>query len=635
MLPRNLVSRTHLASYFSASCLLIFVAQASAATSTSSDASPAAALVQAALDAEQAGDAERRAALLAEAIETDPEFAPARWHSGQVNFDGAWRTLADVQNLVSHHRRWADYRELRDSLAGTPEDHVTLAEYCREHRLANEERFHWAVVLLSQPDHKIARERLDLRPFRDGLFTGEQIAAIEQREADAEKLRKRLLPNFHKLCRDAMSGAHGRRAAALNAIRGTTDVAALPALHEAVADAVQKAPELSDSLELAYIATLAKMPHHGATLRLLNLAVFSESAEARRAAAESLRTRPDTDYVPLLMAALTAPIELDVSVFAAPDGTVSLQQTLFQDRIGGAAEHIASLDLGTEGAIMYDPSRENPGRVLQNHLAAASATAGQTRDAVDAANAQTAMLNDRVNEALRIAAEFESSSSQPREAWEGWKHRNELSLSDGSLQRTRSYEFSTYQYLTRSPSYETFGAPAAAPVQEATSCFLPGTPVWTQDGAHPIEQIRAGDFVLAQHPESGELAYRAVLAVTIGEPMEVASIELPDERIVATLGHRFWVTGRGWRMAKDLAPQKMLHAMCKPIEVKAVKRLPDKETCYNLVVDEFHTYFVGQSQLLVHDIECPRPVFVTLPGSRTTRDLAATDATSVLSLRKR
>ena len=50
------------------------------------------------------------------------------------------------------------------------------------------------------------------------------------------------------------------------------------------------------------------------------------------------------------------------------------------------------------------------------------------------------------------------------------------------------------------------------------SCFAPGTKVWTLTGRMPIGQIKIGDRVLAQNVESGELAYKPVLAVTTRPP---------------------------------------------------------------------------------------------------------------------
>src|SRR5687768_5516745 len=133
----------------------------------------AAKLVKQALDAGLAGDSAQRTRLLAEAVAADGDYAPARWQSGQINFDGAWRTPEEVGELVSYDERWQQYRELRDQMSGSLADHVALAKWCLRNGLSGEERYHWSNVLLAAPGHKQARQRLGVREYRGGLFTEE------------------------------------------------------------------------------------------------------------------------------------------------------------------------------------------------------------------------------------------------------------------------------------------------------------------------------------------------------------------------------------------------------------------------------------------------------------------------------
>jgi len=129
----------------------------------------------------------------------------------------------------------------------------------------------------------------------------------------------------------------------------------------------------------------------------------------------------------------------------------------------------------------------------------------------------------------------------------------------------------------------------------------------------PIEQIRVGDFVLAQNPSTGELGYRPVLETVVGDPAPVLTLSFPGEKITATRGHRFWVNGRGWQMAKELKPAASLHALEASLDVTAIEKAEDV-SCYNLIVDDFHTFFVGKSRLLVHDKGCPTPTTAVIPG---------------------
>ncbi len=129
----------------------------------------------------------------------------------------------------------------------------------------------------------------------------------------------------------------------------------------------------------------------------------------------------------------------------------------------------------------------------------------------------------------------------------------------------------------------------------------------------PIEQIRPGDWVLAQSPETGELAFRPVLRTSVMPPRATKQIVLPEERIVSTLGHPFWVVGKGWRLARDLQTGDLLHGVHGGVKVSAVEDGAEAEV-YNLVVADFNTYFVGKNRVLVHD---RRPLVIShsvLPG---------------------
>jgi hypothetical protein len=134
----------------------------------------------------------------------------------------------------------------------------------------------------------------------------------------------------------------------------------------------------------------------------------------------------------------------------------------------------------------------------------------------------------------------------------------------------------------------------------------------------PIEQLRVGDFVLSQDSVSGRLDYRAVTATTVRPFATSVEMRVGDETIVATRGHRFWVADQGWRMAKFLEPGMPLFALGGSVRLESAEAHPEIEA-FNLVVDGYHTYFVGESRLLVHDSNCPAPTNQLLPGIESYR----------------
>ena len=607
-------------------------------------------LVEQALAADLDGQPDQRAALLKRAIDADADCAPARWQSGQVMFDGKWRTPAEVARHVETDRRWKEYETLRAEAGQIPADHFVLAQWCMRNELSAEERYHWANVLLANPEHAQARQRLGMQTYQGGLFSKEQVAADKARRAQEERDAKRFQPKFISLCRSATGDLKVNRDKALAQIRAIDDPAAIPALREAVRRTVKTtAGERHRSeLILAMTAALANMPQHPATLHLVELSVYSTLPEVRQAAAEALRTRPATDYVPLLMTALQAPIEAEVDVMAAPDGTVRMVQTFYQQEPLREVSHLRSTNFEVEGAFGRDQVLTNPAAVLNGHLQAAAARAGAFRSEMEETNASAAARNERIQATLKIALGMEASREDVAAWWRAWQDLNELEYDVAPTAKLSHIdETSTYVY-EQAPEYTTISGdmraseraseprasrllgrtasamtftPATEGLSEwqrifpprSSSCFAPGTLVWRQSGPAPIEQIHVGDMVLAQHPTTGELAYRPVLEKTVGNMTPVLSVKLPDDEIVTTLGHRFWVEGDGWRMAKELQAVRSLHSLNGGQAIEAVEPAGEME-CHNLEVDEFHTFVIGKSQILVHDKTCPQPTLAVTPG---------------------
>jgi hypothetical protein len=132
------------------------------------------------------------------------------------------------------------------------------------------------------------------------------------------------------------------------------------------------------------------------------------------------------------------------------------------------------------------------------------------------------------------------------------------------------------------------------------SCFVAGTGVWTPNGQTPNEQLRAGDLVLSQDVRTGELAYKPVTATTVRSPSPLVELDVGGATIRATRGHPFWVSGIGWKMAKELVPGEWLHTAAGAAPIDDIRSAP-AEKCYNLVVAHNDNYFVSDARLLVHD----------------------------------
>ena len=150
--------------------------------------------------------------------------------------------------------------------------------------------------------------------------------------------------------------------------------------------------------------------------------------------------------------------------------------------------------------------------------------------------------------------------------------------------------------------------------QRLHSCLVAGTPVWTECGFVAIEQIQPGDRVLSKDIETGELAYKAVLQTTVRPPTPVHQFEVDGKTIVASLGHHFWVSGEGWTKTRELIPEHPVHTVTGMRRITAVEDKGRIEPVYNLVVADFHTYFVEDAMVLSHDVLPPGLTNVKIPG---------------------
>ncbi|MBQ8142159.1 MAG: Hint domain-containing protein [Bacilli bacterium] len=137
-----------------------------------------------------------------------------------------------------------------------------------------------------------------------------------------------------------------------------------------------------------------------------------------------------------------------------------------------------------------------------------------------------------------------------------------------------------------------------------SKCFKEGTIVKTEEGDKKIEDIKVGDRVLSKNPETGEIAYKKVTKLYRNETFFWFTIFLSKkESITTTLLHVFfWSNGEKrnaftLKQAANLVDDKgKIH----PIKyVKLIHHLRHDEKTYNIEVEDFHTYFVGQSGIWV------------------------------------
>nr|WP_154983725.1 polymorphic toxin-type HINT domain-containing protein [Paenibacillus xylanexedens] len=141
------------------------------------------------------------------------------------------------------------------------------------------------------------------------------------------------------------------------------------------------------------------------------------------------------------------------------------------------------------------------------------------------------------------------------------------------------------------------------------NCFVAGTKVLTAEGEKNIEDIEVGDQVLAksQYDSDGNLAYKEVTALYRNQRDDIIKLHVGEQIIETTNNHPFWVEGRGWVFADELhGGDKLQKADGTNLTIDKVDfiYLDKPVTVYNFTVEDFHTYYVTDLGIWVHNTEC-------------------------------
>lgn len=142
--------------------------------------------------------------------------------------------------------------------------------------------------------------------------------------------------------------------------------------------------------------------------------------------------------------------------------------------------------------------------------------------------------------------------------------------------------------------------------QGAPACFVAGTLVLTAAGLVAIENIKVGDKVIATDPETFKTAEKEVLETYIRKVPQLVHLVINKELIVTTIDHPFYVKGIGFVNAGELKIGEQLinsdGEICF-VEKKTMELCETSETVYNLQVEDYHTYYVGENEILVHNAD--------------------------------
>lgn len=135
-------------------------------------------------------------------------------------------------------------------------------------------------------------------------------------------------------------------------------------------------------------------------------------------------------------------------------------------------------------------------------------------------------------------------------------------------------------------------------------CFVAGTTVLTAAGAAAIETIEVGDYVWAWDEYSGNVALKQVVETYVNETDELVHVFVNGKEIVTTPAHPFYSPVKGWTDAVHLRAGDILvlvNGEYVVVEKVQHELLESPVKVYNFQVEDYHTYYVSDSGVLVHN----------------------------------
>jgi hypothetical protein len=609
--------------------------------------------VELALWCEANGLTAERTKHLNRAVLTDPKNSLARGLLGQVEDGGRFddpdsvraKIAADeslARTLAEYNRRRAELeaRDRRELLVSANEarksgnyelaelkrlqyarrtapEHVKLGMWCEHHGLKPEAIAHFTQAVVLDPYRDATWKHLGYVKH-EGRWVSREQAEAERLDAAAQQKADRhwepLLRRWRGWLGEKTRSPEAReRLATVNDPRATSSV-------------MRVFGRGGESDQLIALEILGRIQTPASTRHIAALAVLSSSPKVRYTATETLRNREPRDYAGELVDRIQSPIKYKVQPVSGPGSPGALYIESAKFKVLRTYDAPPAFQLGPNfyGYIGYDANglpvvargreldamaKKSPAlqaadlaaiesRTMQMLLEANIKAADSQRrlvadvDAIETQNSVVAANNPLITQVLKTAAAAPDDLKDDDEnAWHTWWF-------DKLGYKYESPVPVQVEFVNVSPQY---------PPPQVYSCFAAGTPVHTRDGHKPIETVLVGDQVLAQDVTTGSLGFHPVTVVHHNAPSKTIRVILDDgDALIASVYHRFWLAGIGWKMARELKSGDTLRIYAGLSKIVSAEPGPVVPV-YNLDVAGARTFFVGDHDALVHDNTLPEP----------------------------
>lgn len=544
-------------------------------------------LVAKALRAEANGELVQRDQLLSEASSVAQDVPQVNWFRGKLrDTNGNWLTIEESVDKANDQSLLGEYEKQRSKLSDTVQGHWQIATWCAQRKLAEQCRAHLNAIIKLEPDHGGARRALGFQLVAGEWIGPEKISELAvQTQLAQQSLEKYGLKIKQLLSKDSSYDSVSRSLAEIN------DPLAIPAMEMA-------ASNMGDTAAKLVIEWLGKIDSPEASQSLSRFALNYPTIAIREFATEQLRGKPVYDYMPDLLAALSGPIQATLVPATDRRGNlVGYRQAFAKEGMNENRVMLVDRGLTMRGRPELrarDPINQLIQNMAQGQLATDAAVRGNR---VEAENTDIRSRNKQIVSLISDVTDKEFVNV-PADVWKWWDEYNETNYQDYKPARYRR-DAMAFEVPEYSGGIEPTGRSSGG--RASGECFVAGTLISTQRGMRAVEQVEVGDMALSRNASTGELCWKPVIARTTRPPEPTLKLSVDDAQLQCTTGHLLWVSGKGWTKASQIKEGDLLHTASDPAVVSKVSKAEVAPT-FNLEIAENHTYFVGTSRVLSHDV---------------------------------
>ncbi len=536
----------------------------------------------------------RRQQLADELVQAKASDDELYWNAGYVKVNGKWLPFEESFSPVPMTGLTREYLDRRAKAELSWNSQNALATWCRQHGMEQQRLAHLYHSLMVLP------KDVDVTPIYQRMgyvrFGTEWLSHQEAREAQRDLFEyldqlDSATPLVARFA-DELEGnrfSESSRRERLKQLAASNKIAALELV----------LATRSEQSGQAAVEAIRQIPTYQASLALGRLAVFSPWLFVRDSATTTLKERRFDHFLPQWLALLRTHYSSEIQ--RANWGRHQGFLCLFRSERDSEIEVHQLLVWAPNSLRPQGPRRADPR--LQSYNSEVTRRLQRITNDADFLNSirndEVTILNEHVVEALQTTT-GQKLGNNPKAWWDWWQDYNGVSAVLASEKPT----------VVIVKEEQRVNVPPPPPT---TSCLVAGTPILTKHGLVAVEQIHPGDRVLSKNIETGELDYKVVLHTTVRKPSPLMKVVIGEDAIQATEGHQFWVSGRGWTKTYELAAEQPLHTPTGAVRVGSLESAESAPT-YNLVVADFHTYFVGKSAIFSHDVLPPKPTNKVVPG---------------------